>query len=253
MQKSYIPKVEEKDFCKKMILCTIRKNTDWIKKIWVKYLDWNIKEDDLNEVISKDFYKWKKIIRTYSSWHVFIDDEKKKTFLVTTEKNWKTQHQFTWWAPLEEENKNIISKDDWVYKINLQKVVNNARIRTKNRTWVLVLKEYNFEEPIIDWVLMENEENWEIYYKLVCLIHFIVKEYEWILSYTWNENSVDWKWYDIKNLLKIENIALRDCKKINSHFYNIFARILRQKIFSIFQYTKHFFSYLRTKIFTKIY
>ena len=87
-----------------------------------------------------------------------------------------------------EENKNIIVIQDWVYKFDIEKVRKNARIRTKIRTWVEILEEYN-KNPLVDWVFMENtDENGEVYYKLVCLMHFIVKKYTWNLWYTNNES-----------------------------------------------------------------
>jgi len=38
-------------------------------------------------------------------------------------------------------------------------------------------------------------------------MHFIVKKYEWVLWFTWKENSVDWKIYEIDNLENIENVS----------------------------------------------
>lgn len=204
--KSYIPKATEYEFCDWISLCTVRKTDDGVSKIWIKYLSWEINETMLENIINSDTYNWKEIVRIYSSWHVFLSDDKKEVFLVTTEKNGKIQHQFTWWSPLEEENQEVIYKDNGVYSFDIEKVRNNARIRTQNRTWVEVIKEYN-KNPLVDWVLMENEENWEIYYKLVCLMHFIVKKYEWILSFTWKENTIWGKWYKINELPNIKNIA----------------------------------------------
>lgn len=206
MQKSYIPKASEWEFCKWINLCTVRKTPDWISKVWIKDLFWNITEEILGTVLNWETYKWKKIIRIYSSWHIFISDDKQEVFLITTEKGWKTQHQFTWWSPLEDEYKDIIYKENWVYRFDIKKARKNARIRTKNRTWVKVLEEYN-KSPIVDWTLIESEENWEIYYKLVCLMHFIVKKYEWTLSYLEKENAIWWDFYKISNLQKTKDIA----------------------------------------------
>lgn len=206
MQESYIPKASEWEFCDWINLCTVRKTDDWVSKIWIKDLSWNISEEILETIINSDTYNWKKIVRVYSSWHIFLSDDKKEVFLVTTEKDWKTQHQFTWWSPLEEENQEVIYKYNGVYKFDIQKVRNNAKIRTQNRTWVEIIEEYN-EKPLVDWALMENEENWEIYYKLVCLMHFVVKKYEKVLSYTWKENTTWWNWYKIDDLENTENIA----------------------------------------------
>ena len=207
MQKSYIPQIAEDQFCDWMKLCSVRKNRDWDSLIWIKDLSWRVKEEVLATIINAETYEWKKIIRVYASWHIFIDINWKQVLLVTTEKNWKIQHQFTWWSPLEEENKKVIFADGWVYKFDLKKVRNNARIRTKNRTSVLVTEEYNEQNPIVDFVLMETEEDGEIYYKLICLIHFVVKKYEWILTCTWQEDSIDLTRYDIDKLQNTLNIA----------------------------------------------
>jgi len=206
MNESYIPRWKEWDFCEWISLCTVRKTSDWISKIWIKDLKWNIKEIVLNDIINEETYNWKEIVRVYSSGHVFISENKKEVFLVTTEKKWKIQHQFTWWSPLENENKEVIFIENWIFNFNLSKVRDNARIRTLNRTWVKVLEEYN-KKPLVDWVLMEKENNWQIYYKLVCLMHFVVKNYEWILWFTQNENVIDWKWYNIEDLQNTNNVS----------------------------------------------
>ena len=206
MEKSYIPKATEWEYCEWINLCTVRKTKDWISKIWVKDISWNVKEEILENIINAETYEWKDIIRVYSSWHVFFNEDKDKVYLLTTDKYWKTQYQFTWGSPLEEENKEVIYKVNWVYKFDIEKVKNNARIRTKNRTWVDVVEEYN-EKPLIDWVLMENEKNGKNYYKLVCLMHFIVKKYNWQLSYTWKEYTIWWNWYKIDDLPNIDDVA----------------------------------------------
>lgn len=203
---SYIPKASVWEYCDWLHLCSVRKDQYWVVKLWVKDLTWNISEQVLETIINSDFYNWKPIVRVYSSWHIFLDENREKVFLVTTEKNWKKQHQFTWWSPLEDVNKKVIYNENWVYKFDISKVRDNARIRTKNRTWVDVLEEYN-EKPLVDWVLMEWEENGEWFYKLVCLMHFIVKKYEWILSFTWNESTIWWEWYLIDDLPNTKDIA----------------------------------------------
>jgi len=207
MEKSYIPKVSEDRYCEWINLCSVRKTETWESKVWVKDLTWKISEDLLSKVINTDTYDGKKIVRVYSSGHIFLNEDKDKVYLVTTERDWKVQHQFTWGSPLEEENKEVIFKENGEYKFALEKVKQNARIRTKNRTWVEILEEYN-KKPLVDWALMENEENGEAFYKLVCLMHFIVKKYKWELSYTNQEYVVVWwKWYDIENLPQTNDIA----------------------------------------------
>ncbi len=206
MEKSYLPKAPEWEFCEWINFCTVRKTDEWMSKAWFKDLTWNISEIMLEKVINKETYNWKEVVRVYSSGHVFIDNTKKEVFLVTTDKNWKVQHQFTWWSPLEDENKEVIIQESWAFKFDLEKVRANARIRTKNRTWVTIIEEYN-EKPLVDWALIENKEDGEVYYKLVCLMHFIVKKYEWILSATWDENTIAWNWYVIDDLPDTKNIA----------------------------------------------
>ena len=92
MEKSYIPKASEQDFCEWINLCTVRKTEDGISKIWVKDLYWNIKEDLLENIINTDRYNGKPIIRVYSSGHIFLNDKKDSIYLVTVDKNWKIQH-----------------------------------------------------------------------------------------------------------------------------------------------------------------
>lgn len=205
---SYIPKWTEDDFCSGMNLCSVRKSESWETKIWMKDLSWDIKEGLLKDIINLDEYKGKKIVRVYSSGHWFLNEDRTKVYLVTTEKNWKRQIQFTWWSPLEEENKDVIKKVDWVYMFDIHKMIRNARIRAENRVWVKVISEYN-GKPIVDWVLMENidENTWEIFYKLVCLTHFVVKQYTWELKATGKEHVIEGNWYNIADLPSVPNVA----------------------------------------------
>jgi len=109
---------------------------------------------------------------------------------------------------MEEKYKNVFIKgEDDIYRLDMNKILENARVRTRNRTSVEVIEEYNPSNPIVDWVLMEVQKDKERYYKLVCLIHFVVKVYRWELKFTWKENTIDWKWYKIKDLPNIPNIA----------------------------------------------
>lgn len=211
MEKSYIPKIEASEFCDNMNLCSIRKEKGWESKIAIKYLNWEIIEWNLKDVVNKDKHKWKEIVRTYSSGHIFIEKVHGNTYedknywnvyLITTNKNWITQHQFTGWSPIEEKYKDIFIEKNWIYKLDLNKARENARVRTKNRTWAQVLSEYN-KRPIIDWVLIEKND----YYKLVCLMHFIAKDYEWFIDCTWKENTIEWKFYNIEELDLLWNKA----------------------------------------------
>ncbi|MCK9272405.1 hypothetical protein M0P65_02555 [Candidatus Gracilibacteria bacterium] len=206
MQNSYIPKAPMENFCEGLNLCSVRKTSDGIVKLGVKDLGGNISEEFLEKIINSETYNSKKIVRVYSSGHIFLSEDNKKVFLVTTQKDGKIQHQFTGGSPMEEENKEVIFIQDGVYKFDIDKVRNNARIRTENRTGAKIIEEYN-NIPLVDWALMENEENGEIYYKLVCLMHFIVKKYEGNLGHIQTEYTIDGNWYEIDKLPTIPNMA----------------------------------------------
>lgn len=206
MQESYMSMVTDQEYCEWFWFSSVR-NRGWVVNVLVKNLVWETSEEALSKIINNKTYNEKRVIIVYSSGHVFINEDRKQVYLVTTEKKWKRQVQFTWWSPLEEDYKNVIIKKKLVYNFDLKKVRKNAVTRTKNRTGVEVLEDYN-DKPIVDWVLIETkEENWEIYYKLVCLMHFIVKKYEWILWSTWQEYTKAWDWYIIDYLPNIINIA----------------------------------------------
>lgn len=111
MKDSYIPKLNESEFCEGMKLCTIRKIKEWEPKICIKDISGNVKEELLETVINADTYDWKEIVRIYASGHVFLNDKKDEVFLVTVKKGSTIQHQFTWGEPLEEEYKKIIYKE----------------------------------------------------------------------------------------------------------------------------------------------
>lgn len=205
---SYIPKAGEAQWCEWFKLCTVRKDAGWVAKIWVKQVSGEVDQETLATVINADRYDGKAIKRVYASWHVFLSDDLREVYLVTKEKDGTIQHQFTGWSPLEEEFKDVIRKEDGIYRFDIATVRANARLRTKKRTWVIVTDEYN-EHPLVDWVLMENKnaETWESYWKLVCLMHFIVKEYTWTLAATGEEYAVSGARYPIENLDNQANIA----------------------------------------------
>lgn len=95
MRNSYIPKASIDDFCEGLHLCSVRKKNDGTVHVGVKDLQGNIHEEPLETIINADTYNGKKIIRTYSSGHVFLNENATQVFLITTEKEGKTQHQFT--------------------------------------------------------------------------------------------------------------------------------------------------------------
>ena len=105
-------------------------------------------------------------------------------------------------------NKEVFYLVDGTMKIHLEKVEDNAIIRTYNRTGVKVTDVWN-EIPLVDCVLMENrDETGADFWKLVCLMHFVVKEYEWILGH---KDGVEYvtggNWYEIDNLPNTKNVA----------------------------------------------
>lgn len=67
----------------------MRKTNEWVSKIWIKSLNWELSEWFLEDFINSETYNWKKIVRVYSSWHVFLSENYKEVFLITTEKNEK--------------------------------------------------------------------------------------------------------------------------------------------------------------------
>lgn len=201
MQNSYIPQIQPEDLCEALKLCSVRKHGDeyFVAK---KDQSGNITEIPFSDIANSNTYKGKPLvrsyasghvfldtaesetheekplIRTYSSGHVFLDETRDKVWLVTTEKDGKIQHQFTGGSPMEDINKEVFYTVDGIVKIHLEKVEDNAVIRTFNRTGAKVTDVWN-EIPLVDWVLMENrDETGADFWKLVCLMHFVVKEYE---------------------------------------------------------------------------
>lgn len=203
-----IPNFDPNTLCDAGILCTVR-SKNWVDMVVVKRLDGTMYETPLSEIIDHDSYQWLEIVRTYSSGHVFLNQDNTKVYLVTTNKNGKLQHQFTGWSPLETNFSEIIFKDvDGKLRINLNKVEDNAIQRTLNRTWAKVTKPYN-NIPLVDWALIE-QKNWEgeKYWRLVLLMHYIVETYEWELWYNeWVEEIVWWAWYNVNELEDTPNIA----------------------------------------------
>lgn len=93
-------------------------------------------------------------------------------------------------------------------KVHLEKVEDNALIRTNKRTGVIVTDTYN-TIPLVDWALMENEdETGNTYWNLVCLMHFVVKTYEGQLgANVGTEDVIGADWYSIDDLLDIPFVA----------------------------------------------
>lgn len=206
--KSYIPKIWAAEWCESFKLCTVRKNTDWDDVLSIKTASWEKSTEKLSNIINEETYQWLPIRRTYASWHVFLSDDCKEVFLVTIKKARRKQVQFTWWWPEEEELQDVVEKQWSVYRFDVNTVRKNARLRAKIRVWVDITDEYN-TYPLVDRVLMEkyDEDTWERYRNLVCLMHFVVKDYTGTLWATGNEHSVDSGRYALDKLDSSEFIA----------------------------------------------
>jgi hypothetical protein len=87
-------------------------------------------------------------------------------------------------------------------------VEDNAVQRTLIRTWAKVTDVYN-DMPLVDRVLMERQDDqWNKYRRLVLLMHFIVKSYEWNLWFCkGEENIIGGRRYRIDDLLITPNVA----------------------------------------------
>lgn len=83
MSQNYLPKVNPNELCEALALCSVRKR-DNEYLVAVKRLDGTIEEIPLIAVANADEFEEKKIVRNYSSGHVFIEND--KVFLVTTSK-----------------------------------------------------------------------------------------------------------------------------------------------------------------------
>jgi hypothetical protein len=136
---------------------------------------------------------------------VFIEDN--KTYLVATERKWNIQHQYTWWSPSETDLQDVYINDNWIIKLRLDKIYDNAILRTFRRTWTEVIDCYN-ESPLVDRALIENKDDeGSVFRRLVLLMHFVVKNYKWEVWHTQEEYVVWWKWFDISTLEQEANLA----------------------------------------------
>lgn len=206
---NYMPKVTPDELCSALQLCSVRQRGNEYF-VAVKKLDESMSEILFVDIANADSYQDKPIVRTYSSGHGFFNEEHTKVFLLTVEKKWTKQVQFTWGSPLEEINKDVVFHKDRQIQFHLWKIEENALIRTKNRTWVDVLSHWN-ELPLVDWALIENtNDEWKTYRRLVCLLHYIVKSYEGKLeAQIWVEDVIGGQRYDIQDIIdnNVEHIA----------------------------------------------
>jgi hypothetical protein len=122
MKQSNFPMAPLSEFCEWLDLCSARLDERgnilmWVKKIWGQ-----VSEARLESVINSDSHDGKRLIRTYSSWHIFLSESLDSVYLVTTQKDSNIQHQFTGWSPLEEDVFDVISKVGGIYSFNLIKL-----------------------------------------------------------------------------------------------------------------------------------
>lgn len=141
--------------------------------------------------------------RTYASGHVFLSPDRLGVYLITTEKQGIRQHQFTGGSPLEDELKSVFSIRDDIVMADLSLAEQNACRRTTNRTSTTSIISIS-HVPLVDWVLLERQESW----RLVCLMHFVVKSYEGTLSpQVGVEDTVGGGWHLISQLESSQDIA----------------------------------------------
>lgn len=189
----------------------------WVYVLWewkddkpfcgVKRLNGSQYEIPLEDVANQDTYENQKIIRSYSSGCVFINIEENKVYLLCTKKKDNIQYQYTWWSPMEKDLQDVYINDNWIVKLRLDKIYDNAILRTFKRTWAEVIECYN-NSPLVDRALIENKDDeGTIFRRLVLLMHFVVKEYTWEVWYTQQEYVVWWKWFDISTLQQEANLA----------------------------------------------
>lgn len=204
--KNFLPKIQPNTLCEIMGLCTVRMKDDK-PFCGVKRLNGSQYEIPLEDVANQDNYENQKIIRSYSSGCVFINNERNEVYLLCTKKKENIQYQFTWWSPSETDLQGVYINDNRIVKLRLDKIYDNAILRTFKRTWAEVIECYN-NSPLVDRALIENKDDeGTIFRRLVLLMHFVVKEYTWEVWYTQQEYVVWWKWFDISTLQEEANLA----------------------------------------------
>lgn len=176
-----MPNISAEQYCDGIDLCTVRKSPQGESQIFIASKDEGSEEKPVEAVLGLQKYMGKKIARrVYASGHVFLSEDNQQVFLVSTQskKDSIPQHQFTGGSPLEEEYKNIIIEENGVYKFDVDKARENARLRAKIRTGVTILEEWNSRDSLVDWIMKEYQDKGKSYYKLICLMHFVVKKYQ---------------------------------------------------------------------------
>ena len=72
-----------------------------------KSLGGDIAEIPYSDIVNSETYEGRQIVRSYASGHVFISADRAQVYLITTERDGRTQHQFTGGSPLEETNMQV--------------------------------------------------------------------------------------------------------------------------------------------------
>jgi len=204
-----LPKIDPNHLCDVLQLCSLRKDEKSNQYIAIKWEDWTIVDHFAKDIVTLDEYQWVEIRRIYSSGHVFLSEDFTKIYLIETTKRGISQRQFTWWSPKEDSMKHAIHKNWEEVKFDLQMVELNAETRTEKRTSVKVIDVHN-EIPTIDRALIRNhnENTWEKWRNLVCLMHYHVKEYTWaLIPQVWVEYVTDWRWFTFDELQKMSTVA----------------------------------------------
>jgi hypothetical protein len=198
---NYIPKINPEEICETNKLCWLRIDKNNQTMVFVKTLNDGVKTIPLTEIADLDIYMWLLLVRSYASGHVFISDDHRQVYLTKVEKYEKFQRQFTGWVPDDDRLANIfIKQDNGKYRINLEMAEDNADMQTRLRTWAEVVWSYN-EFPIVDWIMNEIEDkSGKKFWRLTLLLHYVVKEYKWELSYNNYGNVTGAKRRDISEL-----------------------------------------------------
>lgn len=206
-QMDYLPKIDDKNLCDWLDLCSVRKSND-TTMIVVKPLWWEEYEIPLEQVIQLDEYEDKNILRSYASGHVLFDQDHTHIYLVATDKKGIKQRQILGGSPREDSLKNIIVHDQWTIKFNLEKAEDNAILRWYLRTWLHFTDSYN-ELPLVDRVLAEklDEDGVRRYRNLVLLLHYVVKNVTWQPKVHQVEWVVDGKRFTIDEIMSHTLVA----------------------------------------------
>ncbi len=74
-----------------------------------KSLSGAITEIPYSDIPNSETYEGRQIVRSYASGHVFLSPDRVQVYLLTTERDGRTQHQFTGGSPLEEANMQVFT------------------------------------------------------------------------------------------------------------------------------------------------